>query len=177
MLAKLRHLILAITACSALMAPSYAQPVPIAVARGPVSLLVYVAEARGFFAKEGVDIRQVACTSGKECLKLLRDGIATFATCADLLVALDGLAPEGPGVRILATISTSSSQIKVVGRSSAGIRAPTDFVGKRVGTVRGSSAQYLLHLWLAQHRIEASAIQEVHALAPELAPMFVRRSA
>lgn len=75
---KLRRRILAIAVCLALIAPSYAQSVPIAVARGPVSLLVYVAEARGFFAKEGVDVRQVACTSGKECLKLLRDGAAAF---------------------------------------------------------------------------------------------------
>lgn len=147
-------LAVALLLCGELGGIAQAQPVTIAVSRGPVSLPVLVADARQFFAQEGVDVRMLKCTSGRECLKLMSDGLADAATAAELAVAL--ASGERNDLAIIATLGTSSHQIKLVARRSAGINVPADLAGKRIGTVKGTSAQYFLVNWLLYHGIEPS---------------------
>lgn len=157
--------------CSWLGAVAQAQPLTIAVSRGPVSLPVLVADARQFFAQEGVDVRTLKCSSGRECLKLMSEGLADAATAAELAVVL--ASGERSELSIIATLSTSSHQIKLIARRSAGIQAPADLAGKRIGTVMGTSAQYFLVNWLLFHGIEPRkvSVQPVppDQLATELA--------
>jgi ABC-type nitrate/sulfonate/bicarbonate transport system substrate-binding protein len=131
-----------------------------------------VAEARRYFADEGVDLRTVNCASGRACLGLVADGLADAATAAELAVMLAAAAPASPrpqatgrqGVAILASISTSPNQIKLVARRSAGITQPADLADKRIGTVGGTSAQYFLGVWLQHHGVGGVRL---HKLAPD----------
>lgn len=148
-----------------------AQPVTIAVSRGPVSLPVLVADARQFFAQEGVDVRMLKCTSGRECLKLMSDGLADTATAAELAVAL--ASGERNDLAIIATLGTSSHQIKLVARRSAGINLPADLAGKRIGTVKGTSAQYFLVNWLLYHGIEPNKATVLQVAPDQLATELV----
>ena len=125
---------------------AHAAPLTLAVSTGPVSLPIYVAEARGFFKDEGLDLRLRDCASGRECFQWLADGKADVATAAELLVATAGAAHRD--LAIIATISASSYQIKLVARRSAKIAEAPQIRGKRIGTVLGSSAQYFLDNWL-----------------------------
>jgi len=137
-------------------ASAQATTLSLAVADGPVSLPVYVAQARGFFAAEGLDLRVQDCRSGRECYGLLADGRADLATASELLVALGST--TRPDIAIVATISASPYQIKIVARRSArGTEAP-QLHGKRVGTVLGSSAQYFLDSWLLFNDIDPASI-------------------
>ena len=53
---------------AALCAPAQAgRPLVFAVSRSPLSLPVYVAEERGFFADEGVVINVAECDIGRRC--------------------------------------------------------------------------------------------------------------
>ena len=45
------------------------RPLGLGVSHGPVSLLVYVAEAQRYFEQEGLAIRRMKCESGRECLQ------------------------------------------------------------------------------------------------------------
>jgi hypothetical protein len=67
-----------------------AAPLALAVSSGPVSLPIYVAQARGFFADEGLELQVRECRSGRECYGLLADGRVDVATAAELMVALGG---------------------------------------------------------------------------------------
>jgi ABC-type nitrate/sulfonate/bicarbonate transport system substrate-binding protein len=125
----------------------------LAVSHGPVSLSIYVAEAEGLFDKEGLTVKKLDCSSGRDCFRLLAEGSADVATAAELVATLNSF--SRPDLAMIATISTSSHQIKLVGRRSAGIALPADLAGKRVGTVPGSSAQYFLDSWLLFHGIGA----------------------
>ncbi len=131
-----------------------AQPLRLAVSRGTVSLPVYVAEAKGYFQREGVDVRLVECTSGHQCFQLLSRGEADLATAAELIMTLNFLA--GSDAAIIATISSSAQQMKLVARVS-GFK-PGDLRGKRIGTVRGTSAEYFLDSWLLDHDIALAAV-------------------
>ena len=141
-----------------------AAPLTLAVSSGPVSLPIYVAEARGFFKDEGLDLRLRDCASGRECYQWLADGSVDVATAAELLVATGSAAHRD--LAIIATISASSYQIKLVARRSAQIAEAPQIRGKRVGTVLGSSAQYFLDNWLVFNDIDPTSV-EIVGLAPD----------
>ena len=152
--------------CALLMFAHRAQaaPLTLAVSSGPGSLPIYVAEARGFFKDEGLDLRLRECASGRECYEWLADGKVDVATAAELLVATGSAAHRD--LAIIATISASSYQIKLVARRSARIAEAPQLRGKRIGTVLGSSAQYFLDNWLVFNDIDPTAVTVV-GLAPD----------
>ena len=141
-----------------------AQDLRLAVSRGPVSLPIYVAEAQGYFEREGVAVRTHECSSGRSCFQLLAIGQTDLATAAELLVALDSF--TGSDVAIIATLNSSAHSIKLVARRGAGIKVPEDLRGKRIATVAGTSAQYFLDRWLVFHEIDPKQV-DVVPLAPE----------
>ena len=143
---------------------AHAAPLTLAVSTGPVSLPIYVAQARGFFKDEGLDVRVRDCASGRECFQWLADGKADVATAAELLVAAAGATHRD--LAIIATISASSYQIKLVARRSAKIAEAPQIRGKRVGTVLGSSGQYFLDNWLVYNDIDPASVTVV-GLAPD----------
>ena len=143
---------------------AHAAPLTLAVSSGPVSLPIYMAEARGFFKDEGLDLRLRECASGRECYQWLADGSVDVATAAELLVATGSGAHRD--LAIFATISTSSYQIKLVARRSAQIAEVPQVRGKRIGTVLGSSAQYFLDNWLVFNDIDPKTVSIV-GLAPD----------
>ena len=76
---------------------------------------------------------------------------------------------------IVATISASSYQIKLVARRSARIAQPAQVRGKRVGTVPGSSAQYFLDNWLVFNDIRPEAVHVVGLAPDQLVPALEAR--
>jgi NitT/TauT family transport system substrate-binding protein len=153
---------------------AHAAPLTLAVSSGPVSLPIYVADERGFFRDEGLDLRLRDCASGRECWQWLADGQADVATAAELLVATSGATRRD--LAIIATISASSTQIKLVARRSAQIAEAPQIRGKRIGTVPGSSAQYFLDNWLVYNDIDPAAVTVVGLAPDKLAPALQARA-
>lgn len=144
-----------------------------AVSQGPVSLPIYVAEAKGYFEQEGLALRVQECSSGRSCFKLLTDGHADLATAAELLVTLYSFA--GSDVAIIATLSSSSHAIKMVARRNGAIQGSQDLRGKRIATVAGTSAQYFLDRWLVFHDIDPKQVDLVPLAPDQLVGALERR--
>ena len=136
----------------------------LAVSRGPVSLPVYVAEAKGYFTAEGLAVRVRECSSGRNCLELMLQRQAQVATAAELAVTLASFRRHD--LAILGTTSTSSHQIKLIARGSSGVRSAADVKGRRVGFVPASSSQYFLDTWVTFHGIDPKDMHKV-PLEPE----------
>lgn len=155
---------LALLALAGAWWPAGADELRLAVAHGPVSLPVYVAEAQGHFAAEGVTVKFLDCASGRQCFERLAQGQADLATAAELLVTLDRF--RGGEHVIVATLSQSARQIKLVARAAGGTLAPEQLRGRRIATVAGTSAQYFLDAWLLYHGLDPRGIEPV-ALPPD----------
>lgn len=152
---------------------AHAAPLTLAVSSGPVSLPIYVAQARGFFQDEGLELRLRDCASGRECYQWLADGQVDLATAAELAVAAGSAAHRD--LAIIATISTSAYQIKLLARRSARIAEVPQLRGKRIGTVPGSSAQYFLDNWLVYNDIDPRSVTIVGLAPDKLTPALQAR--
>ncbi|HEY0820896.1 MAG TPA: NrtA/SsuA/CpmA family ABC transporter substrate-binding protein [Rhizobacter sp.] len=136
-----------------------AEPLVLAASRGPVSAAVYVAQDRGFFEREGVAVQLRDCSSGRQCLELMRQGQADLATAAELAVVLASF--KRHDLAIVCTVSTSSHQIKLVVRRSSGVGGAEGVKGRRVGYVAASSSQYFLDTWVTFHGIDPRDMTQV----------------
>ncbi len=141
-----------------------AQPLTFAVARTPLSLPIYIASEKGFFADEGLDLRLSDCTGGHRCLKQLLDDQADLATAGDLPVVFNSF--ERPDFAVLGTFVTTTEDVKLIAQARSGISKPQHLVGKRVGVVPGSSSQYFLDLYLLTVGVDPSTLTLVN-LQPE----------
>ena len=135
-----------------LTVPCMAEQLVVAVPRLPLSLPFYVAEDQGYFLAQGLTVRIEDCTIGRVCLKRLLDGEVSIAAAADTPIVLSSFSSQA--FFILASLSSSSNDTKLVARKSAGIAVPRDLIGKRIGTIAGSSAQYFLDAFLLFNGID-----------------------
>jgi ABC-type nitrate/sulfonate/bicarbonate transport system substrate-binding protein len=139
-------------------------PLSLLVSTTPLSLPVYVAQARGFFELEGLEARVTDCTGGFRCLQALLDRQGDIATVGDLPLALRAF--QRKDFAVLATMSHSSEDMKLVADSTRGIGAVAQLGGKRIGAVRGSASQYFLETLLFNAGIDPRGVTVVD-LAPE----------
>ncbi len=136
-----------------------AEELVFAVARVPLSLPVYVAQAKGFFADEKLALKIVDCEIGLHCLDRMLDGRAHLATAAELPIVLASL--RGARFSIVATIANARGFEKIVLRRSRGIGNVADLRGKQVGTFIGTSAHYYLELVLLSAGVDPSQVSIV----------------
>ncbi|HEX5685298.1 MAG TPA: ABC transporter substrate-binding protein [Ideonella sp.] len=127
-----------------------------AVAKVPLSLPVYVAEAEGYFKAEKLDLKIVDCEIGRQCLERLLDGKAQLATTAASPIVFASL--RGAKFSILATIANTQTFNRIVTRRSLGIATVADLRNKRVGTFQGTSAHYFLELSLLAAGVDPSSV-------------------
>ena len=132
----------------------------VGVATTPLSTPFFVADKMGYFREEGLDIVMIDCPSGSNCLKQLLESKLHFATAADMPIMFRSF--ESVPFRVLATFATSSNDVKLVARKSAGIKSSKDLKGKRVGLLRGSVGQYLLDLTLLAAGIDPNSVSVVN---------------
>ena len=134
-------------------------PLSIAVVAQPVAALVHVADEKGFFREEGVEVALSAFDLGRDALASALAGGADLATVYDLPVARQLNA--GEDLAILATLHRSVSGHAVLARRERGIARPEDLRGKRIGVTKGISTDYFLALFLTSHGLPQAAVKEV----------------
>lgn len=117
-------------------------PTVIAVLDNTFAAPVYIADANGYFAAEGLDVRLDRCKVGRTCMEKLLSGQARFATSADTPLMFGSL--KDPRFSILASLTTSSMENRIVVRSDRGIRSVADLKGKRIGAIKGTSSHYFM---------------------------------
>lgn len=128
----------------------------IAVSRSSLSLPIFVADTRGYFASEGLAVRLVDCVGGHRCIRTMLDGQASLATSSEMPVMINSL--RRSDFAVIATFASSKRDVKIVARRSAGVRSAADLRGKRVATFAGTSAHYFLDLFLLFHGVDPRSV-------------------
>jgi len=127
--------------------PARAASITIGVSSSPMSIPFYVAERRGFFRDEGVDVVLVLveCPTGSVCLSQLLESKVQLATASDLPIMFRSF--DSVPFKVLATFA-ASQDVKLITRANAGIKSSKDLKGRQVAVARGTAGQYVLDLTL-----------------------------
>ncbi len=118
----------------------------------------YVAQAKGYWKAEGIDVTINAGGFEYDAVKLVAAGADTFGITSGpqlLLARANGV----PVVAIGATIPRSP--IGWVAKKASGIKAPQDFIGKKVGAQFGTHTEITFEALFAKLGIDLTRIQRI----------------
>ncbi|HEY0819936.1 MAG TPA: ABC transporter substrate-binding protein [Rhizobacter sp.] len=149
---------------------AWAEPLRLAVSRTPLSLPLYVAEEKGYFSAEGVEVQMQECLGGQRCLSQLLEGRAEFATVADLPLALAAF--QRKDFAIVASFVSAADDLKIVLRGPRGGREAS-LTSRRIGVPLGSAAQYHLDLHLIVSGIDPRTVRIVDVRPEQLVEQLV----
>jgi len=129
----------------------------------------WVAHEKGFFKKYNLTSEIKQFTGGPDMADAVMAGEMDFGS--------SGTATLMPRIArgnllVIATISTSPVSFKVAARTS--IQSPADLRGKKVGTVGGSTTDYLWTVLAKRYGIPENELQLVSVQPPELVPALDR---
>jgi len=152
--------VLLLAACSG----SGRERITIGMAHLPAFGLVFIAEAKGYFAARGLTVEQRRFSSGRDALAALAAGQVEAATAYVTPIALRATRGD---LEVLTTLHTSSGSTRLVARADRGIFWVEDLAGKRIGVSHGTNAEYFLHMLLAYAGVEGAA--RIEDVTPEAA--------
>ena len=116
----------------------------------PGAGLFFVAQERGFFRQQGLDVVLQSHPTGKLALDSLFNGTADLAIAGDTPLVFSILADRK--IEILATVYRPNGGISIIARKDR-VTAAGDLKGKRLGATFVSSGQYFAEAFLVVNGI------------------------
>jgi NitT/TauT family transport system substrate-binding protein len=123
----------------------------IADAQQPVFALVYIADKKGYFKDEGLEINYRKFTLGRDALDDVLKGNSDLATVYETPVV--NKINSGKDIRIISTLHTSTRNTAIIARKSHGITKAADLIGKRIAVPKGTNAEFFLDIFLTTEGI------------------------
>ncbi len=142
------------------------ESVSISVTYGLLNSLFWIAQEKGFFKDQGLNITFTTYPSGKRALEGMLSTNAQLSTTAGS--PFTAQLPNHPDLRIIATLGTSDNELKIVTRTDRGIEKPSDLEGKIITTQKASAVHFFLHLFLLQNYISDQDVSLRFMKAEEL---------
>src|SRR3989338_10158249 len=145
------------------------EKITVGVEKSLLPSLVWIAENKGYFAENGVEVTIKEFDSGRAALTaMLNEGGLDMVTVAQTPVMFNSFSAQGgsasggnPDFAIVSAIVSSYNEITVLARRDRGITKAGDLRGKKVGMTKGSSGQYFLDLFLSNNNLQLSEVEKV----------------
>ena len=133
---------------------------------------VWIAENKGYFQEEGLNVRIKEFDSGKASfVAMLNTKDIHISTVAQTPIMFHSLSRND--FVIIAAMVTSENDVKVLAREDKGIKSPLDLLGKKVGITKGSTGEFFLELFLIYKGIVFSEVEAIDLKPPELPQALV----
>ncbi len=140
---------------------------------GMLPAAVWIAEAKGFFKREGLEVTIKPFDSGRLSFLAMLDGegidISTVAPTPIMFKSFDR-----DDFAIFATFVYSYDDVKVIAREDKGVKTVVDLKGRKVGATAGTTGQFFLNAFLTDNGIPSSEVEEVD-IAPSELPEALER--
>lgn len=133
--------------------------------------LLYIAEERGLYEENDLEVDFLAFSTGREALKELDSGKADLATVYQTPILERAL--ENNPLRILTSLHNSNRGTGIVARRDRGIYRPMDLVGRRVGVPLKTSGELFFKGFLQLEGISWSSLKVVNVPPAEFESRFL----
>lgn len=134
------------------------------------STLSIIADQKGFFRENGLDVSMQDYESGPNAMADLIAGKIDTATAADFVGVSNSFNNEP--LKILATQMRAYSFFLVV-RKDHGIIRPTDLKGKKIGVTRTTAGEFYLGQYLILNKLQLSDVTLVYDTPDNLKNLLV----
>jgi NitT/TauT family transport system substrate-binding protein len=142
------------------------EKVTIAYATLPETALAQVAQSRGYYREEGLEVTVHLHPYGKIALKDLLEGKADFATVAEAPVMFAIM--KGEKISVIATVQTSALGHAILARRDRGVLTPADLKGKKIGVTLGTTSDFFLDAILSLHGIARNDVAVIDLKAEDI---------
>ncbi len=128
---------------------------------------VWVADNKGYFQEEGLEVEMKEFDSGRNALAtILKEGGLDMVTVAQTPVMFNSFTRND--YVIIAGMVSSEDDVKILARKDKGVQNPSDLRGKKVGITVGSTGHFFLGLFLTHIGLKLSEIETIDIEASEL---------
>ncbi|MBW2595687.1 MAG: NrtA/SsuA/CpmA family ABC transporter substrate-binding protein [Deltaproteobacteria bacterium] len=162
-----------LVSCGQGESPEIKEKIRLGASKSFLSVPVYIAKEKGYFAKEGLDVTLKEYGSGKAATQALFAGEMDISTVADMPVVFNGFKRDD--FCIFATFTHSYLFVRIIAREDSGIRAGADMKGKKVGASIGTSGHYYLGAFLIHNRLSISEVEMIDTRTFDLADALKNR--
>jgi len=136
------------------------------------AVLAEVAQAKGYFQQEGLEVTPHLHPYGKLALEGLLAGKADFATVAETPVMFAIM--NGEKIAVIATIQNSKTGNAIVARSDRGILTIGDLKGKKIAATLGTTSDFFLDAFLGVNGVSRKDVVVVDLKAAEIPDALAR---
>jgi ABC-type nitrate/sulfonate/bicarbonate transport system substrate-binding protein len=140
----------------------------ITIAEGsqPIAALIYIANEKGYFKDEGLNVELKPFATGKLCLDAVIGGGADYATVAETPIMHAAFSDQP--IKVVATIHRAKENTFCIANKTKGINTPADLKGKTIAVPIGTNAEYALSKFLTANGLKSSDIKKVNLSPPEM---------
>ena len=128
--------------------------------------MIHIAEEKGYFLEQGVDIEIKGYPTGKAALSAIFEGEVDIGTVADTPIVSNSF--KRNDFAIFATILDSAQHAKVLARKDRNINTPKDLMGKKIGTTIGTTAHYFMTTFFIHNSMDIEGVEIVNLKPKEM---------
>lgn len=136
---------------------------------GEYAGLIWIAQNKGYFAENGLDVNIKEFQTGIEAMDSLVAGEADLSTQAEAVVVANIV--EDEDFKIIAEIN-STYGLKLIANRSSSISKAADLKGKRIAVTQKSPAEYFLSTFLIFNNVDNSEVEITYLKPAEIIPAF-----
>jgi ABC-type nitrate/sulfonate/bicarbonate transport system substrate-binding protein len=133
---------------------------------GSYSTLLWVADKKGYFHANGLEVNFVLYPAGVKALEDLLAGKVDLATCADFAF-VSKIFAGGEDLRGLGSIAAFMGH-EVMALKEKSIGKPEDLKGKRIGLTPKTSAEFFLGTFLTFNGLSSKDVEIIPLESPDL---------
>ncbi len=128
----------------------------LAIADSPSYALIHIAQNKGYFKDEGLDVTYKPVPRGINSLTDMLTGGSDLAVAYDTPTVIKIY--EGAKLQILSTLHTSTQNVALAARKDKGIATLNDLKGKKIGVSKNSAYEFFLDSYLLSQGIKLSDV-------------------
>ena len=136
------------------------EKVSLGISKSLLSIPIYLAIEKGYFASEGLDLTLREYGSGKLATRAMLAGEVDMSTVADMPIVLNSFKKED--LCIFATFFSSYDFFKIIARKDRGIATGKDLKGKKVGVNKGTSSHFFLGNFVVANQVSLVDVELIY---------------
>lgn len=133
---------------------------------GAMSGAVNVAEAKGFFLEKGFHGKVNTFRTGQIGFEKYLAGQSDVSICNVINIVMTDF--DLSQHRLIGTLAYTDNQTKVLARKSKGINRPSDLRGKKIATVRATTAHFYIDKFLVLNKIPRDEVDIIFVTKKQL---------